>query len=52
MAFDRAGKIVEERGPEVAEPFLSAARKGDWRSPRRPRRVSKRFRERGRHLHP
>jgi hypothetical protein len=31
-ALDWAAKIVEERGQELAESFLSAARRGDWRA--------------------
>jgi hypothetical protein len=31
-ALDWAAKIVEERGQQLAESFLSAARRGDWRA--------------------
>ena len=31
-ALDWAAKIVEERGQELAESFLTAARNGDWRA--------------------
>jgi hypothetical protein len=31
-ALDWAAKIVEENGRELAESFLSAARRGDWRA--------------------
>jgi hypothetical protein len=31
-ALDWAAKIVEERGQELAESFLHAARQGDWRA--------------------
>jgi hypothetical protein len=31
-ALDWAAKIVEERGQELAESFLRAARNGDWRA--------------------
>jgi hypothetical protein len=31
-ALDWAAHIVEERGQELAESFLSAARNGDWRA--------------------
>jgi hypothetical protein len=31
-ALDWAAKIVEERGQELAESFLNAARNGDWRA--------------------
>jgi hypothetical protein len=31
-ALDWAAKIVVERGQELAESFLSAARNGDWRA--------------------
>jgi hypothetical protein len=31
-ALDWAAKLVEERGQELAESFLSAARNGDWRA--------------------
>jgi hypothetical protein len=31
-ALDWAARIVEENGRELAESFLSAARKGDWRA--------------------
>jgi hypothetical protein len=31
-ALDWAAKIGEERGQELAESFLAAARKGDWRA--------------------
>jgi hypothetical protein len=31
-ALDWAAKIVEEQGQELAESFLTAARKGDWRA--------------------
>jgi hypothetical protein len=31
-ALDWAARIVEENGRELAESFLSAARRGDWRA--------------------
>ena len=31
-ALDWAAKIVEERGQELAQSFLTAARNGDWRA--------------------
>ena len=31
-ALDWAAKLVEERGQELAESFLNAARDGDWRA--------------------
>jgi hypothetical protein len=31
-AMDWAARIVEENGRELAESFLAAARKGDWRA--------------------
>jgi hypothetical protein len=31
-ALDWAAKLVEERGQELAESFLNAARNGDWRA--------------------
>jgi hypothetical protein len=31
-ALDWAAKIVEENGRDLAESFLAAARKGDWRA--------------------
>jgi hypothetical protein len=31
-ALDWAAKIVEERGQELAESFLNAAKNGDWRA--------------------
>jgi hypothetical protein len=31
-ALDWAAKLVEERGQELAESFLAAARNGDWRA--------------------
>jgi hypothetical protein len=31
-ALDWAAKLVEERGQELAESFLTAARNGDWRA--------------------
>ena len=33
-ALDWAAKLVEERGRELAESFLNAARNGDWRAER------------------
>jgi hypothetical protein len=32
IALDWADRIVEERGQELADSFLSAARNGDWRA--------------------
>jgi hypothetical protein len=32
VALDWADRIVEERGQELADSFLSAARNGDWRA--------------------
>ena len=32
MALDWAAKLVEENGKELAESFLTPARRGDWRA--------------------